>query len=240
VSSTTTHGTPSTARVTSSGDGTARHGIRDEVVAVGLLADAGDVEAAGACLARVGDDRAVDRRACRVDVGGCDDGTPLTAWATSARVRAIIGWPSMLRGRAPGRARPGRRRGARPRDLLAGLVALADDGDRGRTALDHTAATASRIASRRSPTSSTRMPCRRRHAPLTPSRRAVRIDARVLRARVVVGDDHEVGDLGSGGPHGVALVAVAVTPGAGDDDQGARGARAQRVRAARIASGVWA
>lgn len=61
-------------------------------VPVGVLADAGDVEAAGGGLTGVGDDRAVDDDG-RVAV----DGAPVT-WASSARVRAIIG-PPPWRGR---------------------------------------------------------------------------------------------------------------------------------------------
>ena len=66
TSSTSTHGTPSTGREASAATAPARDRRRDEVVAVGVLADPGDVEAARAAVARVGRDGAVDD-----DVVGC-------------------------------------------------------------------------------------------------------------------------------------------------------------------------
>jgi hypothetical protein len=51
-------------------DRAALDGAADEVVAVGVLADPGDVEAALGGLPGVGDDRAVDDDGIRVDAGG--------------------------------------------------------------------------------------------------------------------------------------------------------------------------
>ena len=57
------------------GDRTPLDGAGDEVVAVGVLADPGDVEAAGSGLARVGHDGPVDDEGVGVDTGRRDDGT---------------------------------------------------------------------------------------------------------------------------------------------------------------------
>ena len=101
------------------GDGSPGHGIRHEVVAVGLLADPGDVQPAGPGLTRVGDDGAVDDERVRVDAGRRDDGPTdglrdlghgerdhsgvpdaarCRAWASSARsskgcTTPAISWP---------------------------------------------------------------------------------------------------------------------------------------------------
>jgi len=58
-----------------------------------------------------------------------------------------------------------------------------------------------------------------------PTMTARRISAG-LRARIVVGDDHDVGMLGGGGPS-TALAWIAIAAGAEDDDEPAGGQRAQ-------------
>ena len=114
-------------------------------------------------------------------------------------------------------------------DLLAGLVALA--GDQHGVARSPRRATAAAIASARSPTSRT-SPRSAAGTACAPASIAARIVGRILRARVVVGDDQQVGAARGDLAHQRPLAAVAVAAAAEHDDQPAAGQRAQR-RAAR-------
>ena len=100
-------------------------------------------------------------------------------------------------------------------ELLALLVALAGDHD-GVAGLG-AAPSASAIAARRSTSTSTSAPALAIPATIFGDDRL-----RVLGARVVGGDDRQVGELGPGPAHQRPLVAVAVAAGAEDRDQPAR------------------
>ena len=89
TSSTTTHGTPSTGRAASAATAPRVDAPRDEVVAVGVLADPGDEEAARAGLAGVGDDRAVDDDGRRVVAGAVRRRPPVRSRDLGAGTAAI-------------------------------------------------------------------------------------------------------------------------------------------------------
>ena len=210
-------------------DRPALDGRRDEVVPVGVLADPGDEEPARPGLARVGDDRTVDDHRRRVDPGRGDDraaGEPRHLrdrqgdHAGTSRAARRIACASSARSSNGWTTPPT----SWPLSWPLPTTATVASGP-----CAHTAATAARIASRRSPTTSTSSA-----APGGPDRLHAlehrRPDRRgVLGAGVVVGDDDEVGHLGRGRAHGVPLVPVAVAPGARDAHEAARGGGPQGV-----------
>ena len=79
------------------------------------------------------------------------------------------------------------------------------------------------MAARRSPISTTSAPA----APAAPARIAARIVRGILVARVVVGDDDQIGQLGGDRAHRRALARVAVTAGAEHHREPVRSAPAQ-------------
>ena len=148
--------------------------------------------------------------------------------ATSVSDSAITRRPPRPRGGGPPPARRGRRRGARPRRRPARSrgpcrrrrrwrrAPCGPDGVDGRADGGPSVADLEHLEAR--PAGSRRLDTLEDRGP---------DGGGVLRARVVVGDDDEVGHLGRGDAHRVALVAVAVATGAGDDHEAARRRRAQ-------------
>ena len=112
-------------------------------------------------------------------------------------------------------------------DDLAGLVALAGDAE-------HVARP--EHGDRRGGSPRARSPISIASGRAGEDRRADR--RRILRARIVVGDDDDVGMLGRGLAHQRPLAGVAVAAGAEDDDEPARGHRPERREHARQRVGL--
>ena len=207
-------------------------------VPVGVLADAGDVEGAGAGLAGVGDDGAVDDESPgRLGVGmerpaGEHGEIPQGHRDHDDRFRsvdeAVQGCPESL---------PVVKSVHDAADLLAGLVALAEHEHgvvrRASGAPGQLDRLGDRLAAPGARAGRGRVCC----GPRGRGGRRAGADAGagedlgadaggVLGARVVVGDDDVVGPRPGRRPHGPPLPAVAVAAGAEDDDEAARASTA--------------